>query len=167
MSDQFLSNKKKVFPTFGEPTSQEAIILTEKCEPDKNKSDEKERDPTTTEPSDQVSDHKPETTIGLPRPRWPLISRISKQNMLDIFGYAPECEHMLFAIFVCEPEAEKSDEGEKSPEPMEPPDQASDPGCLPEVIPTLRSPPTNSVPEKKIGPIHQCPKELKLAECGA
>ena len=152
MSDQFLSNKRKFLPTFGEPTSQEAPILSEKCEPDENKSDEKERDPTTTEPLDQVSDHKPETTIGLPRPRWPLISRISKQNMLDIFGYAPEYEHMLLAIFVCQPaEADKCDEGEKSPEELEPPDPASDPGCLPEVIPTMRSPPTNPVPEKKIG----------------
>nr|CAH0101169.1 unnamed protein product [Daphnia galeata] len=145
--------------------TKEALILAEKCEPDENKSDEKERDPTTTEPSDQVSDHKPDTITSTLR--WPMISRLSKQNMLDIFGYAPQCEHMLLAIFVCEPEAEKSDEGEKSPEPMEPPDQASDPGCLPEVIPTMRSPPTNSVPEIKIGPIYQYPKEFKLAECGA
>jgi hypothetical protein len=100
--------------------------------------------------------------------------------MLVLFGYAPEYEHMLLAIFVCEPsEAEKSEEGYKSLEPMEPPDQASDQGCLPEVIPTLRlsptnpvpdqgclpeviptlrSPPTNPVPETKIGPIYQCPK---------
>ena len=56
---------------------------------------------------------------------------------------------MLLAIFVCEPaEAEKSEEGDKSLEPMKPPDQASEQGCLPEVIPTLRSPPTNPVPDQ-------------------
>ena len=147
--DQDLSNKKKVFPTFGEPASQEALILAEKCEPDADKSDEEEKDPTTTEPSD-LSDHKPDTTSTL---RSPLISWLYKQNMLVIFEYAPEYEHMLLAIFVCnecvyEPEAEKSDEGEKSPEAMEPPDQASDQGCLPEIIPTLRSPPTNPVSDQ-------------------
>ena len=151
-SDQLLSNEKKFFSTFGEPTSQEALILAEKCEPDENKSDEKEKDPTTTEPLDQVSDHKPDTITSTLR--WPLISRLfSKQNMVDISGYAPE--------------AKKSDEGEKSPEPMKPPDKPSDLGCLPEVIPTLASPPTKPVPEKKIGPIHQCLKELKLVEYGA
>jgi hypothetical protein len=157
-----LSNKKNVY---GEPTSQEALILAEKFEPDAVKSDEEEKDPKITEPSDQVSDQKPETII--PTPRSPLIEWIYKQNMSDLFGYAPEYEHMLLAIFVCQPaEADKCDEGEKFPEEMEPPDQASDPGCLPEVIPTLRSPPTNPVPEIKIGPINQCPKELILAECG-
>ena len=162
-SDQLLSNKKNVY---GEPTSQEALILAEKFEPDAVKSDEEEKDPKITEPSDQVSDQKPETII--PTPRSPLIEWIYKQNMSDLFGYAPEYEHMLLAIFVCQPaEADKCDEGEKSPEEMEPPDPASDPGCLPEVIPTLRSPPTNPVPEIKIGPIYQYPKELKLAECGA
>ena len=164
-SDQLFSNKKKIFSTFGEPTSQEALILAEKCEPDADKSDEEEKDPTTTEPSDQVSDHKLDTITSTLRS--PLISWLYKQNMVEIFGYAPHYEHMLLAIFVCEPEAEKSDEGEKSPEPMEPPDQASDLWCTPEVIPTLRSPPTNPVPEKKIGPIYQYPKEFKLAECGA
>jgi hypothetical protein len=150
-SDQLLSNKKKAFPTFGEhTTSQEDLKLAEKYEPDVDKSDEEEKD-TTTEPLNQFSDHKPDT-VKSPL-RSPLISWLYKQNMLEVFGYAPHYEHMLLAIFVCDPVGEKSDEGEKSPEPMEPPDQASDPGCLPEVIPTLRSPPTNSVPEKKIGPI--------------
>ena len=43
--------------------------------------------------------------------------------------------------------------------------ESSDKGCLPEVIPPMRLPPTNPVPEKKIDPIHQYPKEL--AEFGA
>jgi hypothetical protein len=159
-----LSNKKKAFPTFGEhTTSQEDLKLAEKYEPDVDKSDEEEKD-TTTEPLNQFSDHKPDT-VKSPL-RSPLISWLYKQNMLEVFGYAPHYEHMLLAIFVCDPVGEKSDEGEKSPEPMEPLDQPSDQGCLPEVTPTMRSPPTNPEPEKKIGPIYQCLKELKLAEYG-
>jgi hypothetical protein len=146
-SDQLLSNKKKAFPTFGEhTTSQEALKLAEKFEPDVDKSDEEEKD-TTTEPLNQFSDHKPDT-VKSPL-RSPLISWLYKQNMLEVFGYAPHYEHMLVAIFVCEPEGEKSDEGEKSPEPMEPPDQLSDQGCSPEVIPTMRSPPTNPEPDQR------------------
>ena len=165
-----------------------------KSEPHAKKFDEKENNSAAFETPHQASGHEvqPEampTRICLaylfvcmsiaccwsPFLSGELSSTICEPDQL-VESPAPIDDQIDYAIFESwleapkfseksEPDAEKTDEKEKDPLATEPPDLASDLKVKPDVVPTPRSPSTNSHAETFI-PIYPCLKEMILAEFG-